>query len=94
MIEPASILCPGGRGETSRIGEQISELLDVIPAQFPILVTRCPRYACHRCSQAVVQSRAPELIVAGGLSAERLISWIIISKFGDHLPFLRQTRIF
>ena len=59
VIEPDSILCPCGCGEMARIGEDISRRLDVIPAQFQVLVTRRPRYACRRCSQAVVQAHAP-----------------------------------
>lgn len=94
VIEPASTLCPCGCGEMARIGENVSERLDVIPAQFQVLVTRRPRYACRRCSQAVVQAHAPEHVVPGGLPTERLIAWIIISKFGDHLPFYRQAGIF
>ena len=78
----------------ARIGEDISERLDVIPAQFQVLVTRRPRYACRRCSQAVVQAHAPEHVVPGGLPTERLIAWIIVSTFGDHLPFCRQAGIF
>ena len=66
----------------------------MIPAQFRVLVTRRPRYACRRCSQAVVQAHAPEHVVPGGLPTERLIAWIIVSKFGDHLPFYRQAGIF
>ena len=66
----------------------------MIPAQFQVLVTRRPRYACRRCSQAVVQAHAPEHVVPGGLPTERLIAWIIVSKFGDHLPFYRQAGIF
>ncbi|TGN68718.1 IS66 family transposase [Paracoccus liaowanqingii] len=93
VIEPASILCPCGCGEMARIGEDTSERLDVIPAQFQVLVTRRPRYACRRCSQAVVQAHAPEHVVPGGLPTERLIAWIMVSKFGDHLPFYRQAGI-
>ena len=37
---------------------------------------------------------APEHVVPGGLPTERLIAWIIVSKFGDHLPFYRQAGIF
>jgi transposase len=74
MIEPASIQCPCGCGEMARIGEDISERLDVIPAQFQVLVTRRPRYACRRCSQAVAQAHAPEHVVPGGLPTERLIA--------------------
>lgn len=39
-----------GCGEMTRIGEDVSERLDVIPAQFRVLVTRRPKYACRRCS--------------------------------------------
>jgi transposase len=77
----------------ARIGEDVSERLDVIPAQFRVLVTRRPKYACRRCSQAVAQAHAPEHVVPGGLPTELLIAWIIVSKFGDHLPFYRQAEI-
>jgi transposase len=93
VIEPASTLCPCGC-EMARIGEDVSKRLDVIPAQFRVLVTRRPKYACRRCSQTVAQAHAPEHVVPGGLPTERFIAWIIVSKFGDHLPFYRQAEIF
>jgi hypothetical protein len=58
VIEPASILCPCGCGEMTRIGEDVTERLDVVPAQLRVLVTRRPKYACRRCSAAVVQAPA------------------------------------
>jgi transposase len=94
VIEPASTQCPCGCGEMARIGEDVSERLDVIPAQFRVLVTRRPKYACRRCSQAVAQAHAPEHVVPGGLPTELFIAWIIVAKFGDHLPFYRQAEIF
>lgn len=94
VIEPASTQCPCGCGEMAKIGEDVSERLDVIPAQFRVLVTRRPKYACRRCSQVVAQAHAPEHVVPGGLPTELLIAWIIVSKFGDHLPFYRQAEIF
>ena len=94
VIEPASILCPCGCGEMARIGEDVSERLDVIPARFRVLVTRRPKYACRRCSQGMAQAHAPEHVVPGGLPTEQLIAWIMVSKFGDHLPFYRQAGIF
>lgn len=94
VIEPASTQCPCGCGDMARIGEDVSERLDVIPAQFRVLVTRRPKYACRRCSQAVAQAHAPEHVVPGGLPTELFIAWIIVSKFGDHLPFYRQAEIF
>lgn len=94
VIEPESTLCPCGCGEMAKIGEDISERLDVIPAQFRVLVTRRPRYACRRCSGAVVQAHAPEHVVPGGLPTEALIAQVIVSKFGDHVPFYRQAEIY
>ena len=67
IIEPETTLCPCGCGEMARIGEDVSERLDVVPAQFRVLVTRRPKYACRRCSGAVVQAHAPEHVVPGGL---------------------------
>jgi transposase len=76
------------------IGEDVSERLDVIPARFRVLVTRRPKYACRRCSGAVVQAHAPEHVVPGGLPTEALIAQVIVAKFGDHLPFYRQAEIY
>jgi len=86
VIEPASTLCPCGCGEMAKIGEDVSERLDVIPAQFRVLVTRRPRYACRRCSGTVVQAHAPEHVVPGGLPTEALIAQVIVAKFGDQAP--------
>jgi len=71
-----------------------NERLDIVPAQLRVLVTRRPRYACRRCSGAMVQAHAPERVVPGGLPTEALIAQVIVSKFGDHLPFYRQAEIY
>ena len=94
VIEPPSTTCPCGCGPMTRIGEDVSERLDVIPAQFRVLVTRRPKYACRRCSGAVAQAHAPEHVVPGGLPTEALIAQVIVAKFGDHLPFYRQAGIY
>src|SRR6478736_7710380 len=94
IIEPASTLCPCGCGAMTKIGEDVSKRLDVIPAQLRVLVTRRPKYACRRCSEAVAQAHAPEHVVPGGLPTEALIAQIIVAKFGDHLPFYRQSEIY
>jgi transposase len=78
----------------AKIAEDVSERLDVIPAQLRVLVTRRPKYACRRCSGAVAQAQAPEHVVPGGLPTEALIAQIIVAKFGDHLPFYRQSEIY
>ncbi|WP_143748405.1 IS66 family transposase zinc-finger binding domain-containing protein, partial [Mesorhizobium carmichaelinearum] len=94
IIEPESTLCPCGCGKMARIGEDVSERLDVVPAQLRVLVTRRPKYACRRCSGAVVQAHAPEHVVPGCLPTEALIAQVIVAKLGDHLPFYRQAEIY
>jgi transposase len=94
IIEPKSTLCPCGCGAMTKIGEDVSERLDVIPAQLRVLVTKRPIYACRRCSAAVVQAHAPEHVVPGGLPTEALIAQVVVAKFGDHLPFYRQAEIY
>lgn len=94
VIEPASTLCLCLCGGMAGIGEDVSERLDVIPAQFRVLVTRRPKLACSRCSQAMAQAQAPEHVAPGGLPTELFIAWIIVSKFGDQMPFFRQAEIF
>jgi zinc-finger binding domain of transposase IS66 len=53
-----------------RIGEDVSEKLDVVPAQFRVLVVRRPKYPCRACEDVVVQSPAPARLIEGGLPTE------------------------
>ena len=94
IIEPASTSCPCGCGAMTKIGEDVSERLDVIPAQWRVLVTRRPKYVCRSCAGTVVQALAPERVVPGGLPTEAAIAQVIVSKFGDHTPFYRQAEIY
>ncbi|WP_271623601.1 IS66 family transposase zinc-finger binding domain-containing protein [Bradyrhizobium sp. CCBAU 11430] len=75
---------PCGCRAMMKIGEDVSQRLDVIPAQWRVLVTRRPKYICRRCSGAVVQAHAPEHVVPVGLPTEAAIAHVIVSKFGDH----------
>jgi len=84
-------MCPCGCGPVTMIGEDVSERLDVVPAQFRVLVTRRPKYGSRRCSGAVAQAHAPEHVVTGGLPTEALIAQVIVAKFGDNLLFYRPA---
>jgi transposase len=59
IIEPKSGLCPCGCGEMAKIGEEVSERLDVIPSQLHVLIARHPKYSCRRCVGAAVQCPLP-----------------------------------
>jgi transposase len=86
--------CPCCRGQLHKIGEDVSERLDVVPAQFRVLVVRRPKYACRACEDVVVQSPAPARLIEGGLPTEATIAQVLVSKYADHLPLYRQAQIF
>ncbi|MBF0677304.1 MAG: IS66 family transposase [Devosia sp.] len=93
IIEPQSLVCGCG-GCLHRIGEDVSERLDVIPAQFRVIVTRRPKYACRFCTDGVVQAPAPGRLIPGGLPTEAMVAHVLVSKYADHLPLYRQAQIF
>ena len=94
VIEPESTLCPCGCGEMVKIGEDRTERLDIVPAQFRVIVTVRPKYACRSCEEGVTQAPAPAHLIPGGLPTEGMLAHVLVSKFADHLPLYRLSRIF
>src|SRR5215207_9016511 len=86
--------CPCCGGALHVIGEDTSELLDLVPAQLRVKVIRRPRYGCRTCEEAVVQAPAPERPITGGMATEALLAHVLVAKFSDHLPLYRQAGIF
>ena len=94
VIEPEERSCPCCGSAMHVMGEDVSERLDVIPAQFRVLVTRRPKYACRACEGAVVQAPALAHLIEGGLPSEALVAHVLVSKYADHLPLYRQAQIY
>ncbi len=92
VIEPESLLCACG-GCPHCIGEDVSERLDVVPAQFRVIVTRRPKYACRACTDGVVQAPASARLIQAGLPTEATVAYVLVSKYADHLPLYRQAQI-
>jgi transposase len=94
IIDVDDKACPCCKGQLHRIGEDVSERLDIVPAQFRVLVTRRPKYACRACEGAVVQSPALARLIEGGLPTEATVAQVLVSKYADHLPLYRQAQIY
>jgi transposase len=94
IVDVEDKACPCCKGELHRIGEEVSERLDVIPAQFRVLVVRRPKYACRACEDVVVQSPVPARLIEGGMPTEATVAHVIVSKYADHLPLYRQAQIY
>ena len=93
IIDIEDPACPCCRNPLHRIGEDISERLDIVPAQLRVLVVRRPKYACRAC-EAVVQVPAPARVIEGGLPTDALVAQVLVSKYADHLPLYRQAQIY
>ena len=92
--EPEDTSCPSaGCGKPmARVGEDISERLDVIPAEFFVHRHIYGKWAC-RCCQCLVQEPAEPSIIDGGIPASGLIAHTMIGHFVDHLPYYRLETI-
>ena len=78
----------------AKIGEDRTERLDVTPAQFQVIVTIRPRYACPKGRAGVSQAPAPAHLIEAGLPTEALLAQVIVSKYSEHLPLYRQAQVF
>ena len=96
-IEPADVgpdraACPCCGGALHAAGETVSKMLDYVPAQIRVLRIRRPKYACRGCA-ALHQAPAPDKAIAKGMATPALLAHVIVSRYGDHVPFHRQSQI-
>ena len=94
VIDVEDKTCPCCSGALHVIGEDVAERLDVVLAQFRVLVIRRPKYACRGCEDGVVQAPAPARLIEGGIPTEATVAQVVISKYADHLPLYRQAQIY
>jgi transposase len=94
VVDVADRTCPCCRGQLHVMGEDRSERLDIVPAQFRVIVTRRPKYACRACEEVVVQAPTPARLVEGGIPTEATVAHVLVAKYADHLPLYRQAQIY
>ena len=76
-----------------RIGQEISEQLDCVPAQFFVLRHIRGKYACA-CCQTIQAAPMPAQMIDKGIPAPGLLAQVAVAKHDDHLPLYRQTEIY
>ena len=89
-MTPEDTACPCCRATMTVIGEDTSERLDVIPAQFRVIVTKRPKLACRACAGTVVQAPAPARLIEGGIPTEAMVAHVLVARYADHLPLYRK----
>jgi transposase len=92
--EPEDTTCPTPEcgAPMTRIGEDVSERLDIVPAEFFVHRHVYGKWAC-RCCQTLTQEPAAPEVIDGGIAASGLLAHTLISRFADHLPYYRQETI-
>jgi len=76
-----------------KIGEEISEKLEVIPAQLKVIQHVRYKYSCKACQNGVKIAPVPLSPIPKSMSSPSLLAHVFIAKFDDHLPLYRQAEI-
>ena len=92
-ILPKETVCPDCGGELKALGEDVSEMLEYVPAHFHVIRQVRPKLACSSCDK-IVQAEAPSRPIAHGLAGPGLLAHVVVSKYCDHLPLYRQEEIY
>ena len=79
--------------EKTRIGQDESRELELIPARMEVKVHVLPKYACPKCRDGVSSPPVPPKPIPGGIASAGLVSFVVVSKFADHLPLYRLEDI-
>jgi transposase len=90
--ERTDCLEPGCGRPMTRIGQQVSERLDIVPAEFFVHRHIYGKWAC-RCCQVLRQAPSVAEVIEGGIAASGLVAHTLISRFVDHMPYYRQATI-
>src|SRR5271155_317231 len=91
-VAPPNVNCPCCSALMHMIGEETSERLDVVPAQYRVIVTHRRKPACRACEK-MVQENAPDRLIKSGIPTEALVASVLVAKYGWHLPLYRQAKM-
>lgn len=90
---PKHETCPDCGGSLRRLGEDVSEMLEYVPAHFEVIRIVRPKLSCAACER-IVQEPAPSRPIDRGLAGPGLLAHVLVSKYADHLPLYRQSEIY
>jgi transposase len=90
---PTETACPDCGGRLSQLGEDVSEILEYVPARFKVIRHVRPKLNCTACD-CIVQAPAASRPIARGLAGAGLLAHVLVSKYADHLPLYRQSEIY
>jgi len=90
VVIPAPEVCPCCQGKLAKLGEDITETLEVVPRQWKVIQTVREKFTCRSCEK-ITQPPAPFHPIARGRAGPNLLAMILYGKYGNHLPINRQS---
>jgi len=91
--EPKETVCPQCQGELRKLGEDVSEMLEYVPASFVVIRHLRTKLSCTKCD-CIVQAEAPSRPIDRGAAGPGLLAHVLVSKYCDHQPLYRQSQIY
>ena len=92
-ILPKETACPDCGGGLKPLCEDVSEILEYVPAHFQVIEQVRPKLACTHCDK-IVQAAAPSRPIARSFAGAGLLAHVLVSKYCDHLPLYRQEQMY
>jgi len=92
-VEPSPAACPCCGGRLRKLGEDITETLERVPAQWKVVQTVREKWTCRQC-ETITQPPAPSHPIARGRAGPQLLADVLFGKYGAHLPLNRQSEIY
>jgi transposase len=91
VVIPAPASCPCcGSAKLSKLGEDVTETLEVIPRRWKVIQTVREKVSCRNC-ETITQPPAPFHVTPRGFAGPNLLAMILFEKFGQHQPLNRQS---
>jgi transposase len=93
IVYPAPSACPCCGGSLHKLGEDITETLELVPARWKVIQHVREKFSCRTC-EAIAQPEAPSHPIARGRAGAQLLAHVLFSKYGLHLPLNRQSEAY
>ena len=90
VVVPAPAACPCCGGQLAKLGEDVTETLEVVPRQWKVVQTVREKFTCRSCEK-ITQPPAPFHTIARGRAGASLLAMILYAKYGQHQPLNRQS---
>src|SRR6202007_1759018 len=90
VVLPAPAVCPCCGGRLAKLGEDVTETLEVVPRQWKVVQTVREKFTCRSCER-ITQVPAPFHVLPRGFAGPSLLAMILFEKYGPHQPLNRQS---